>query len=184
MLSERLKNETAEAHKKAEGGLPFFKQDFTVDQYKSMLQRLHDLYQPLEKSLATHLDGKVDLNLSERLNKADLLKADLSELGLFETTSKSKFTISSVEAAIGTLYVIEGSTLGGQIISKKLKSSLQLSEPQMQFFRGYGDKTGPMWQKFKTFLDSESVGSYNSDKIVAGAEEAFTFISEAMKPVQ
>jgi len=55
---------------------------------------------------------------------------------------------------LGALYVIEGSTLGGTIISKMIKQQLAIPDNKgLSFFNGYGSETEKMWQDFKLFLD-------------------------------
>jgi heme oxygenase (biliverdin-IX-beta and delta-forming) len=51
------------------------------------------------------------------------------------------------------MYVMEGSTLGGQLIAKQLQKTLHLSAGKGDaYFRGHGDQTGPMWREFCEML--------------------------------
>jgi heme oxygenase len=78
--------------------------------------------------------------------------------------------------ALGCLYVLEGATLGGQLIGRQVQRQLGLrSEHGCAFFAGYGaDQTGPMWKAF-----SEAVDAYGSAQpaaqgaIVAAACDTF-----------
>src|SRR5690606_25688073 len=75
--------------------------------------------------------------------------------------------------ALGALYVIEGSTLGGQIICKMLAQQLDRTDfSQMSFFGGYGDQTENMWQKFKQSLD-QPVYIPGHDTIIEAANQTF-----------
>jgi heme oxygenase len=63
--------------------------------------------------------------------------------------------LSEYEQVLGYLYVMEGSTLGGQVITKMLKNQLQITPDQGgRFFHGYGDKTKIMWNDFCATLSS------------------------------
>ncbi len=56
----------------------------------------------------------------------------------------------SVAAAFGSLYVIEGSALGGQVITPRLKRDLGLEPGRgASYFNGYGERTGAMWREFR-----------------------------------
>ena len=53
---------------------------------------------------------------------------------------------------VGMLYVIEGSTLGGQLISKHLTKNLGITpETGGRFFGGYGENTSVLWLDFLNF---------------------------------
>jgi len=56
----------------------------------------------------------------------------------------------SVPAAFGSLYVIEGSALGGQVIAPRLERELGLAPGRgASYFHGYGESTGAMWREFR-----------------------------------
>ena len=56
----------------------------------------------------------------------------------------------SVAAVFGSLYVIEGSALGGQVITPRLKRDLGLEPGRgASYFNGYGERTGVMWREFR-----------------------------------
>lgn len=62
--------------------------------------------------------------------------------------------INTVGQLVGALYVIEGSTLGGQLISRSLNQHLGLTlNTGARFFYGYGEQTALMWQSFIDFAD-------------------------------
>ena len=56
--------------------------------------------------------------------------------------------------SLGALYVIEGSTLGGKIISKMIKQQLKTEVMAFTFFTGYGDQSANMWNSFTHILNS------------------------------
>jgi len=58
--------------------------------------------------------------------------------------------IKNTAQAFGALYVIEGSTLGGQIIKKMVQKQLCMEGNNgLSFFDGYREATSDMWQVFK-----------------------------------
>jgi heme oxygenase len=74
----------------------------------------------------------------------------------------------------GCLYVLEGATLGGQIITRHLHASLGLTpETGAAFFAGYGARTGSRWKEFGTHLSAFALQSGSGDAIVASANSTF-----------
>lgn len=70
---------------------------------------------------------------------------------------------------LGAMYVLEGSTLGGQLIARQLT---QAGIPLRRYFSGYGELTGPRWKTFCQLLAAEA-DETNQAAIVASA--ALTF---------
>lgn len=64
--------------------------------------------------------------------------------------------VSSVAAAFGSMYVIEGSALGGQVIVPRLQRDLGLApERGASYFHGFGERTGGMWREFRLMAEAE-----------------------------
>ena len=70
---------------------------------------------------------------------------------------------------LGTMYVLEGSTLGGQVISRQLAKS---NIPLRTYFSGYGERTGPMWKAFCQLLTQEATPESEAE-IVQSASLTF-----------
>jgi heme oxygenase len=133
----------------------------SIHTYIALLQKLFGFYKPLEERIAV-LPGwhnlPVDLG---RRQKAPLLARDLLWLKVTQPQlsrlpqCKRLPQVNSITEALGCLYVLEGATLGGQIIGRHLKKNLALDEDRgCAFFRSYGDDVGPMWKSFRETLSS------------------------------
>jgi heme oxygenase (biliverdin-IX-beta and delta-forming) len=70
------------------------------------------------------------------------------------------------------MYVLEGSTLGGKIISRMLLKQVPSLDGATTFFQGYQDDTMSMWQKFKTHLHA-SVDQSDAAETHRAATETF-----------
>jgi len=84
--------------------------------------------------------------------------------------------VKSITEALGCLYVLEGATLGGQVIGRHLKKNLALDEDRgCAFFCSYGDEVGLMWQSFQETLRSycSKYGSTEEAQLVKSACETF-----------
>ncbi|UOG77539.1 biliverdin-producing heme oxygenase (plasmid) [Hymenobacter tibetensis] len=70
---------------------------------------------------------------------------------------------------LGALYVLEGSTLGGQVLARQLAKA---GISTRTYFSGYGDQTGLMWKSFCHLL-GEAATEINQDEIVLSARRTF-----------
>lgn len=83
---------------------------------------------------------------------------------------------------LGCLYVIEGATLGGQVITRHLLATHGITpETGGAFFAGYGAETGPHWQAFGAMITAaERFGA--ADEIVASANRTFETLDRWLFP--
>ncbi len=164
-LRFRLREATAEAHKKVEKAMALEERCTALPTYRALLADLWGLYAPLEARLtALHWDA-VGIDFRHR-TKTPWLHADLTILGA------SEFDIEALPRAVdlpsircpadgfGALYVLEGASLGGQIIMRHIKSELGLDQSTgARFFSSYGADVGERWRSFvatmTAFADAE-----------------------------
>lgn len=176
-----LKECTAEAHRRleAEGMLArLVSPDLSIDEYRLVLVRMLGYVEPMEEALSA---AAADLRLDvERRRKAHLISADLRALGYDASSIRSipRCTalpdISSVDAALGALYVMEGSTLGGRIICKRVGRSLDLDpESGAGYYHGYGTDTGVMWKELSNAIRSRLAGGGSVSAMAASADAVF-----------
>ncbi|UYZ61559.1 biliverdin-producing heme oxygenase [Hymenobacter weizhouensis] len=78
---------------------------------------------------------------------------------------------------LGAMYVVEGSTLGGQVITRQL---IQAGIPLRRYFAGYGEQTGPRWKTFCQLLTAEAATT-SPDDIVASASHTFQHLAAWIK---
>lgn len=121
------------------------------------MQAYYGFYQPLEQAL---LDSGVipdDFDLTPRL-KAATLYADLQTLGAASTMlslCRELPLINASAASLGVLYVLEGATLGGQILRREIAARLNLdADNGAAFLDIYGAATGRRWRDFIEYLGS------------------------------
>jgi heme oxygenase len=82
-----------------------------------------------------------------------------------------------LEAALGSLYVMEGSTLGGQVISRILDRSPDLIG-RVRYFDPYGPRTGAMWRAFRAGLRGRVAAGADRRSIVAAAVQTFELLED------
>lgn len=175
----RLRTETRPHHDAIEAALDLTRETLTLDAYLRTLKRFYGFYRPLEDGLAD-IAGWTErgIDLAQR-QKAPLLESDLRALGVASPSALPVCTDlpahGTVAAALGCLYVLEGATLGGQVISRSVQKATDITiDSGGRFFRGYGDRTGGMWQAFRAALVAFAVTPGDQNEIVSAAKDTFS----------
>jgi len=188
MILQRLRDETSRNHSAIESQMPVLDPDLPLATYCQLLKRFWGYYAPLEDLLRTEIDiywPDQEYLCSERA-KAPLLEKDLRAFGqsmeLLERCTNLP-ELKTPAQVLGCLYVIEGATLGGQIISKHLLANLGLGpETGAAFFNGYGAHSGQQWQSFRSFLTSNAEPMNQDDEIVVSSNDTFKTLGQWLFP--
>jgi heme oxygenase len=186
-LSLRLKAETSEAHRRVESRLGLPESISNIAGYRDCLTAFYRLYHPLEKALAQFQGWSgLGIELAARTH-APRLRADLTALGvdvvqLSDAPASVLPRLSSFAHAVGALYVLEGSTLGSQIILRHLRGVLgEEIAGADSFFAGHGQQTGTLWNSFRTSLDAYGWEYPESiPNVIEGAVSTFTAVGDWM----
>lgn len=151
-----LRRETGPLHKALEEKLQLFQKVKSMEDYVDHLSRLHQWLSPLEQTISGMAKGLVaDW---PRRQKCAWIEEDLAALGSQKPAPLAPALppCDSSAQCLGILYVIEGSSLGAQIISRHYGEALGLSPARgLRYFTGYGPETGPMWRVFLDCLETE-----------------------------
>ena len=122
--------------------------------YRTLLADLWGVYAPLETELAAVAWDDVGIAFSRRA-KTQWLRADLMTLGLSQSDiaalprTQKLPAIKSPADGFGVLYVLEGASLGGQLILRQIVPALGLTESEgARFFASYGEAVGEYWRDF------------------------------------
>lgn len=104
--------------------------------------------------LAKHLP---EFHYAQERQKLDLLRQDLIALGISPNSLEAQpphWHVNSLDEALGAAYVLEGSTLGGQVIRRALLKHPQLSlQCQFQYYNCYGDQLRTRWLNFMEMME-------------------------------
>lgn len=145
LLLRVLRHETRDHHARAEAALPLTRPDLTREGYVRYLEGAFGLHARLEPRLVEVLaPHAAALALAERQRLA-LLEADLAALGspAHALPLAPPLALAGVPEALGALYVLEGSTLGGQVLARRLAP---VSGGALRYLRGHGEATGALWR--------------------------------------
>ena len=174
-LPARLRRDTAALHRRVEDAVDLPASVRTRAGYAEVLRRFRDLHGPLERQLAApawHAAwAALGIDLA-RHRRAAALDDDLARLGDPAPAGASDEVpvLTCFGEAVGCLYVLEGSSLGGRVFAPAVRA--QVGAVPVRFLAGE-DRDGPRaWRALRDALRRLDPGS--ADDAVRGAERVFT----------
>lgn len=183
-ILDRLRSDTATEHARLEQDLDLLGDKLSLARYQHTLTRFYGFYCPFEDLLFPRLPATLQSFFIDRLKTAKL-ECDLTFLGISTGNLPLCIDLPDVthpSAMLGSLYVLEGATLGGQLISRQLETRLGLRDNRgYSFFNAYGPSTGSQWKRFRALLLEQS-SSQGEDEMVRGAIATFTSMHRWLCP--
>jgi len=181
MLQEILKQATRADHDQLEQLMyvgDIMSGNLSLAQYKQLLITNYIVHKNLEHLLFNSLSPEIaqQLNLSHR-EKLAALQKDMDELDLAEPENDIEainFNMNDGEL-LGAMYVLEGATLGGSVIVKRLKTNPNFGGLALNYYQVYGGQLIPMWKQFCEVLNQQPESSYND--AISGAKKMFNYIA-------
>jgi heme oxygenase len=83
--------------------------------------------------------------------------------------------LTSLAAAFGSMYVMEGSALGGQLIARQVAARFGIGPDNgAAYFTGWGPRTGTLWREFRERIEAE-IGPLDGDRKAACKAALQTF---------
>ena len=180
-LHARLRTETAPAHERLERSLDLLSRPLDRNRFTALLVRFHGFHQIWEPALARCLPAA--LVPGPRL---PLLEQDLGTLGLCDdivgaipSCAQAASLGEHLDTALGSVYVLEGSTLGGRVIARHFSEAPWWPPAGLRYFDPYGDETAARWRQ--TLAQLAGAGG-DADRIVAGAVRTFEILQHWLVP--
>lgn len=175
-LLERLKIETRPAHDRIEAAIDLERRIGSREAYRSLLARFYGFHVAWEAAAEAAAPDPHSFRLR---CKAERLARDLRALGMSAheiarlPRCHPMMPLPAPAAVLGSMYVVEGSTLGGMVIARDVERRLGLTaETGCAYFRSYGRDTAMMWKSFGAMLMAASSPEVD-DLIVASAGRTF-----------
>lgn len=189
MILKRLKEATRSRHAALESRLPLLDAHLARQAYREFVHLFFGYYEPLEQKLmAQPCWESIGFDYTER-RKTPRLAQDLLALGDSAEAMEGLARCQNLPAlcspgqVLGCLYVIEGATLGGQIISRHLASGLGLNATSgASFFSGYGPQTGSRWKAFCAMLEANAGQDGDHHDMVDSARQTFETLGQWLFP--
>ena len=172
---DRLRRETAAEHALLERATGMMSPDLSVDGYRRFLMEMWVVHAAVE----TRLDGIAGLAAvlpdAEARHKLPRLESDLAALGTLPgelaVLSRGRPAVpgAGVAEALGVLYVLEGSTLGGRFIRRHLAEVLgSRVDGATSYLDAYPD-VGLMWRRFGAAVDAYGAAHGEAEDAMAAA---------------
>lgn len=122
--------------------------DVSLVGYGNALAALHGIYAQTEFEILRFLEAHPGVFEYAPLRKLPALEADLIALQRLPVPVRTPAPrIASLGNLFGTLYTIEGATLGGQFIAQKLRKVHPAALP-LRFYSVYGENVRQRWAHF------------------------------------
>lgn len=194
----RLRRETHQDHLHTED-LPFFRAlsaaKLAPVSYVGLLRALSVVHEALEQALTDTRDPRLAAVWNEDMRRLPLLDRDLAAFqrqGLPQTPvavvrasllaqAVRRYAQDEPVALLGYLYVLEGSTLGGQILERLLARCFALDGPEgLAYVSGYGPATRARWRAFSQRMNDALADPAAQERAIAAASEAFRGMAQVV----
>lgn len=170
-LHSRLREATRADHERLEQQGDILGRIASPAGRRGLLEQFYVLHASVERAIAPWLADWPGLEFEAR-RRTTILQDDLDALGLPAPQRRIAVEAGSVGAALGLMYVLEGSTLGGRVIEREVKARgddlLGLS-----FLHPYGDRSGERWRNFMALVDEAAQTPAEVEAVLFGASAGF-----------
>jgi heme oxygenase len=177
---KNLRHQTAESHQKLEDNdlsKAILNPSVIQAEYQKYLSGLYGLTIACEDQvfpIINHIVPQLEKRYKSKKIIEDLSFTGFSDLKIDELPYY-QYEFSTVAEALGIMYVLEGSSLGGRILYKHVNQYLGLdAQNGAAYFWGYGNETGPMWKSFISEVARFAVENGEGQKIIDSAVKTFT----------
>jgi heme oxygenase (biliverdin-IX-beta and delta-forming) len=184
-----LRTATAAEHDLVERALDLLDPGLTRERLTAVLTLLHGFWRAAEGGLdawARAEPADVAALRWGRRRRAHLFAADLTALGADPAGSPvpDLAPVRGTDEALGRLYVLEGSTLGGTFIDRHLATLPALGPATIRAFSPYGPDTRAMWHAYRRAARDRVRAGGDADRMVAAAQGTFGALAAwcAMEP--
>lgn len=169
----RLREATREDHARLEARVDILRRIAEPAGRAELVARFWRLHAAAEAAIAPWLEDLAELDFAARRRTAQL-RRDLHHHGLAPTEPAAGVTVASRSEALGLMYVLEGSTLGGKVIRREAEAAGR-DLAGLSFLDPYGAAAGARWRSFLDVL-----AQAEPEAAVAGARAGFRHAEETL----
>lgn len=173
-----LRSASDAAHQRMHGLEPFTKiasGTLPVDEYRRLLQSLYLFHSAVGE--AADKGGWSRVSSAQR--RLELLRSDLSALGGAVPVPVSGWDAGAGKAVLGSLYVAEGSMLGGRVVARQLDFLCGSQEDGRRFFVGDAcDRAN--WSHLTKVLEDQCSQSPALSEAIDGACRTFDWFEQCI----
>jgi heme oxygenase len=181
-----LRTGTADQHRAVEHTLDLLDPALSPARLTGVLHRMHGFWLAAEHGLdawATAFPDDAEAVGWPNRRRAGLFAADLARLEAPPATASPALpALADTDGALGRMYVLEGSTLGGTFIDRHLTGLPDFAGLQLSAFTPYGTETGAMWAAFRRATRAHAAGGGDVAAMVRSARDTFTALADWCRP--
>lgn len=171
-----LRQATLDVHERLHEAEPFkmiAEGRLEMSTYRRLLRAILHFHSSVQPILAAHPQTA---DLGGGLDRVERLECDLRHVGAAGPSPCPASPAFDGHEAIGCLYVVQGSTLGGRVIYRQLDYLLDGAEGRSFFLGGSDDSA--RWQKVRALLEKQP--PERRDSLRRGASRTFTLFEECL----
>lgn len=185
-LTQRLRSANKSLHEDVEVQVGLPETVRSREDYAALLRGLLDFHCSLEEELSTPGWAPqwraLGLDLDD-YRRSHLLRQDLDALGQSDPDVEPRpIGLPGFAEALGALYVLEGSSLGGRYLAPQFLEAV--GPVPVAFFQSEGRGHPDPWRSLRSALDRYGESGGDADAVVRGAETAFTAFRERLASPQ
>ncbi len=157
--------------------LPFLDPRITSHELRGILRAFHGFYAPLESKIEAVARGFLQGEVRRR-QKTQWLVHDLVAMGDTKESIRQLPCCTDLPhldvpgQLLGVLYVLEGATLGGQVIAEALRKRMG-QDVSTRFFTPYGEQVTAMWESYLRLLAECTTGEEAERYVLVSARATF-----------
>ena len=193
MLHDQLKDATADQHARLDA-LPFFQAlqagTLPAPAIVTLLRCLAIVHAVLERAVTQSADARLAAVASATSPKLPLIVADLERLDVAQTPSITPAIHAALDCGaeilrraenplslLGTLYVLEGSQSGGDVLRKAYARCLAVPADQLSYWGCYRQDTQTRWAQFTLSLNALTCDEGEVAVVTDAAVRCFDWIT-------
>lgn len=162
--------------------------DYSLSRYQLVLVAYYHFYKIIEGAISEFLATRTLSFSYHRRLKLQWIEEDLMRFGidpeapaLLPRSPIEPLELCDVGQFVGVLYTIEGSSLGGQVISRHLEAHLGLTVTTgARFFHGYGPDIASCWRQTEEFIDATLTSDEIRDSATSAAKTTFSLMESLL----
>lgn len=169
---QRLREATRDDHQRLEDSVQILTRIGTLEGRRGLVVQFHSLHAEVEAAIAPWLANIGALDFAAR-RRTSLLERDIAALGTTAARcGDDPVAVGSRAEALGMMYVLEGSTLGGRVIRRNVETRGG-DMRGLSFLDPYGERVGERWKSFLAVLAGAARTPADTDALLAGARAGF-----------
>ncbi len=177
-----LRTGTAAEHEDVERTLDLLDPSLTRHRLAQVLDAMHGFWRAAEAGLddwAARCPADAEGVDWPRRRRAALFASDLRQLGAPASDAAPLLpSVPGTDEALGRMYVLEGSTLGGVFIDRHLAALPELAGVTVGSFSPYGSETGAMWAAFRRSTRARVSAGGDAAAMLASARTTFSGLAD------